>query len=277
MAKTKTRSPRALKPRARPPLSSLADELEVGLDELVLIVQRAASAQIALAKRRAKLLRYQRAAEECIRAFAAIEGNEKGAFELGRTLGVRPWGPDPRPQAKLDRKIREWTRDNPAIGADSPIELMRAFAADEGNKEVLEESSRSQFEPVKKPWVLSAIEACEGYAGDDEDLKTVESRILLEAGVSPNETAAFQDGGNLRSLREIADSAEARALKRQAVKLRAKLSTDLSTLKAKREPLVDGTIGALARAALAPTLRLLDEQIADLEAALAKLDSRRRF
>ena len=232
------------------------------------IVERAASAQLSLANRHAKLLRYQRAAEECVCAFAAIGGNE---LELGRTLGIRAWGPDPRPELKFDERIREWARDNPAIEAHSPIEVMRAFAADEGNKEAIEEWRRAQWESVKRPWVLSEIDACKGYADDNEDLKTVERRILLEAGVSPNEITAFQDGRNVRSLREYANTAEARALKRRAVKLHAKLSADLATLKEKRELLVAGSIGALGF-----TRRQLDEQIADLEATLAKLDSRRR-
>ena len=143
MAKTGSPRARAVKParpRARPPLSSLAGELGLELDELVVQLHANASAQIALAKRRNKLLRYQAAAEKCIRAFAAIEGNEKGALELGRTLGIRAWGPDPRPQLKLDRKIRDWARDNPTAGraygsADSATEFsatefVHAFAAD---------------------------------------------------------------------------------------------------------------------------------------------------
>lgn len=65
-----------------------------------------------LAKRHAKLLRYQCAAEECMRAFAAIEGNEKGALELGRTLGVA---------AQRPRRVRN-TRVSPGtVGQESTV------------------------------------------------------------------------------------------------------------------------------------------------------------
>jgi hypothetical protein len=152
---------------------------------------------------------------------------------------------------------------------------VHAFAADEDNTEVLSESLRSRFEPVPKPWVLSQIEACKGYAGDDEDLEAVERRILVELGVSPNEIAAFQKGGRNRAdpVKTFADSREARAGRRDAARLRAKLSTEISELKQRREVFLDDGDRSLLFPNVLPDL---DKQIADRRATLAKLDSRRR-
>ncbi len=89
---------------ARDPLQSLADEHGLTLDELKEKVRTIVDAEIGLVSWHARVRRYQAAAEECMRAYAAIEGNEKGeqgARFIGRLLGVR--GIDPflgRPQKR---------------------------------------------------------------------------------------------------------------------------------------------------------------------------------
>jgi hypothetical protein len=185
---------------------------------------------------------------------------------------------------KLDRKIRDWARDNPSAGrasgsADSATEFsgtefVLAFAADEDNKEVLGESLRSRFEPVPKPWVLSKIEACKGYAGDDEDLEAVERRILVELGVSPNEIAAFQKGGR-NHVKTYANSREARAGRRQAERLRQELISKISELKQQREAFLGNNDQKFRRLLFPAVLPDLDKQIADCQATLTIIDSRR--
>lgn len=212
----------------REPLQSLAEQHGVELDAFEELVRTTVSARLDAAKLRAKLLRYQRAAEECMRAYAAINGDEEGGLFIGRILGVA----EPR------------------------------------------------LPSLKRPWLLAALDTFDGSdAGDDERRETVERRILLEYGATPNEIAAFQNRDDT-SVRRYVSSAEARAGRREAARLRQKLSTEISALKQSRESLADGNGNVdqpLGRRILAfNLLPHLDTQIAERETILAVLDARRR-